>query len=101
MENPSLRVDERDGHCEVRVGDRRYVMPKQDVAVLPIDNSTAERLAEWLAERIAGELSALGAANLSRITVGVEEAPGQTGWYSTALPLPAEGEKGEPARRRG
>jgi 6-pyruvoyltetrahydropterin/6-carboxytetrahydropterin synthase len=90
MRNRALRVEERHGEYEVGFGDRRYVMPKQDVAALLIDNSTAERLAEWLARRIAGELSALGAANLSRITVGVEEAPGQAGWYSASMPLPAE-----------
>ena len=36
--------------------------------------------------RIAPELASRGAANLTEITVGVEEAPGQSGWYTMLLP---------------
>jgi 6-pyruvoyltetrahydropterin/6-carboxytetrahydropterin synthase len=61
------------------------VMPKGDVVALPIDNSTAERLAEWFAGKIADELHALGATNVQRVTVGVEEAPGQAGWFTQEL----------------
>ncbi|TMB94131.1 MAG: 6-pyruvoyl tetrahydropterin synthase family protein [Chloroflexi bacterium] len=75
-----LRVSLVADEYEITFGSRRYVMPKGDVAALPIDNSTAERLAEWLAARIAAALSAAGAANLSSVRVGVEEAPGQAGW---------------------
>ena len=80
-----LQIEERGEEYEVRFGERRYVLPRIDVAPLPIDNSTAERLAEWIAGRIAAELSARGASGVARVTVGVEEAPGQAGWYTTAL----------------
>jgi 6-pyruvoyltetrahydropterin/6-carboxytetrahydropterin synthase len=63
-------------------------LPKADVVALPIDNSTAERLAEWFAGRLGEELGAslsgrqaAGATNVTAITVGVEEAPGQAAWY--------------------
>ncbi|MDO8615797.1 MAG: 6-carboxytetrahydropterin synthase [Dehalococcoidia bacterium] len=88
LDSPSLAIARRDGAYEVAFGERRYVIPESDVAPLPIDNSTAERLAEWLAGRIARELAARGASNLTRITVGVEEAPGQAGWYTLAPPWP-------------
>ena len=78
-----LSIDERNAEYEISFGDRRYVMPKSDVAPLPIDNSTAERLAEWLNGRVRAAFAARGASNLQRITVGVEEAPGQTGWFSS------------------
>jgi 6-pyruvoyl tetrahydropterin synthase/QueD family protein len=84
-ENPSLSVVRSQGHCEISFGDRRYVIPEAEVRALPIDNSTAERLAEWLAGRLAGELLARGAENVSLLTLTVEEAPGQSG--SFALPL--------------
>lgn len=85
LDNPALQIAEADAEYEVRFPDRRYVIPKADVAALPIDNSTAERLAQWLANRLAQELQGRGASNLHRITVGVEEAPGQAGWHT--LPL--------------
>jgi 6-pyruvoyltetrahydropterin/6-carboxytetrahydropterin synthase len=60
-------------------------MPAADVAALPIDNSTAERLAEWFAGRIAADLAARGAMNVTSIRVGVEEAPGQAGWCALQI----------------
>src|SRR3972149_3869063 len=46
--NRHLEVERGEGHYRVAFGDRRYVIPEGDVRALPIDNSTAERLAEWL-----------------------------------------------------
>ena len=77
-DNASLSIGDLGDAWQVAFGDRRYVMPKTDVCVLPIDNSTAERLAEWFCARLAAALSSR--PNLTSITVGVEEAPGQAGW---------------------
>jgi 6-pyruvoyl tetrahydropterin synthase/QueD family protein len=84
-ENQHMDVKRAEGHYHVAFGDRRYVIPEADVRPLPIDNSTAERLAEWLAGRLAGQLRSRGAANLSSLTVTVEEAPGQSASFT--LPL--------------
>lgn len=80
--NTSLNVTVSGSECEITFGDRRYVMPDSDVVQLEIDNSTAERLAEWFAGRIRSGLRELGADNIVSLTVGVEEAPGQTGWFT-------------------
>jgi 6-pyruvoyltetrahydropterin/6-carboxytetrahydropterin synthase len=85
LANTALTVAADDTEYEIAFGERRYVMPKGDVAALPIDNSTAERLAEWLVSRVAAALESLGASNLTRIAVGVEESPGQAGWYELML----------------
>ena len=61
--------------------ERGWALPKDEVVALPIDNSTAERLAEWFAGRLGEELRAAGATLVTAITVGVEEAPGQAAWY--------------------
>jgi 6-pyruvoyltetrahydropterin/6-carboxytetrahydropterin synthase len=84
-ESPALRISEVDGEYEIAFGKARYVLPAADVAALPIDNTTAERLAEWISARIAGELAKRGAANVERISVGVEEAPGQAGWFTKEM----------------
>jgi len=81
LRNTSLQIEQRESEYEVRFGDRRYVIPMSDVAALPIDNSTAERLAEWFGVRLAEALHARGASNVRQIRVGVEEAPGQAGWF--------------------
>jgi 6-pyruvoyltetrahydropterin/6-carboxytetrahydropterin synthase len=80
-----LEIDDTDGVVTIVHRDRRYVMPKRDVAALDVDNTTAERLAEWFASRLATALAAAGAGNLTSITVGVEEMPGQAGWFTLDL----------------
>jgi 6-pyruvoyltetrahydropterin/6-carboxytetrahydropterin synthase len=82
-ENPALSIADLGDGWQVVFGQRRYVIPKSDVCELPIDNSTAERLAEWFCHRLAAALSSH--PHLTSISVGVEEAPGQTGWCT--LPL--------------
>jgi len=80
LHNPLLELREEDEAWVIAFRGRRYVLPKGDVCPLPIDNATAERLAEWLAERLREALRGRGATNITAITVGVEEAPGQAGW---------------------
>jgi 6-pyruvoyltetrahydropterin/6-carboxytetrahydropterin synthase len=84
-ESRELLMDRRDGAYEVRFANRRYVMPEGDVVALPIDNTTAERLAEWFAGRFAAELAAGGFRNVESLTVGIEEAPGQAWWFTTKI----------------
>jgi 6-pyruvoyltetrahydropterin/6-carboxytetrahydropterin synthase len=84
-ESRVLEIDEGETNWKVRFGDRGWVFPKSDVLPLPIDNTTAERLAEWFAGRIAEALASRGASNVTRITVGVEEMPGQAGWATVAV----------------
>ena len=81
----ALEIAASDAEFEVKFGERRYVIPRPDVAELPIDNSTAERLAEYIASRIASSLRERGASNVTSIAVGVEESPGQSGWFRRPL----------------
>lgn len=80
--NKHLDVSRNDDAYDIRFGGRRYVFPASDVAELDIDNTTAERLAEWLASRLAAKLADSGAKNVMSISVGVEEMPGQAGWFT-------------------
>lgn len=84
-DSPVLSVADRDETWEVRFQDRCYVFPKAEVASLPIDNSTAERLAEWVAGRLAAALRERDERRLRQLRVGVEEMPGQSGWYTVDL----------------
>ena len=79
-----LDVKEGDGEWEIRFGARRYVLPAQDVLPLPVDNITAERLAEYICGQLIialREHDVDGLENLTSVTVGVEESPGQTAFY--------------------
>lgn len=84
-ESRVLQISEAGESWEVRFEDRSYVFPRTDVAALPIDNSTAERLAEWVAGRLIVAFGALPGAQFTRLSVGIEEMSGQTGWYTVDL----------------
>lgn len=84
-ESAVLEIDEGISNWKVRFGDRGFVFPKGDVLALPIDNTTAERLAEYFVTRLRAGLASTGASNITEIAVGVEEAPGQAGWASETL----------------
>ncbi|MBI4759049.1 MAG: 6-carboxytetrahydropterin synthase [Chloroflexi bacterium] len=85
LRNEQLSMQESEGHWEIRFGERRYVFPARDVLPLPVDNVTAERLAEYIWGEVAKELRDRGVDHLISMNVGVEEAPGQTAWYSQEL----------------
>jgi 6-pyruvoyltetrahydropterin/6-carboxytetrahydropterin synthase len=80
-DSKALKIDEDEARWRVRFGERGWVLPKSDVVALPIDNATAERLAEWFAGRLKDALRAEGVTNVTAVSVGIEEAPGQAGWY--------------------
>ena len=86
LRNPHLQLIESADAWEIHFQTKRYVFPRADVVELPIDNSTAERLAEY----ICGELHRMLAAeydisNLDTLLVGVEEAPTQMAYYRRSL----------------
>ncbi|MPZ24134.1 MAG: hypothetical protein GEU28_11470 [Dehalococcoidia bacterium] len=77
--SPIISIAETAGEYVVGFDDRRYVFPVSNVAALDIDNTTAERLAEWMSCQVWRELRASGADNIAELLVVVEEAPGQSG----------------------
>jgi 6-pyruvoyltetrahydropterin/6-carboxytetrahydropterin synthase len=81
-----LRIEQTATGWTLRHGAREYAFPAADVMALPVENTTAELIAQWLWEQIAAALAAEGVVNLARLAVEVEEMPGQAGGYSAALP---------------
>ena len=76
-----------DGTWIVRFGAREYRFPASDVVALPIENTTAELIAEWITDRVEDALRAGGHANITRIAVDLEEMPGQAGGYVREVDL--------------
>ncbi len=77
-ESAVLEIDQTTTAWKVRtpsgVG---YVLPAQDVVALPVDNTTAERLAEWFCAQVWEALDDRKAANVAAVTIEVWEGPGQ------------------------
>jgi 6-pyruvoyltetrahydropterin/6-carboxytetrahydropterin synthase len=54
--NPVVQLEERLGSIRVRYKDREWVFPRDDCVLLPIENTTAELLARYIAERLRDDL---------------------------------------------
>jgi 6-pyruvoyltetrahydropterin/6-carboxytetrahydropterin synthase len=82
-EHPVLTAEVLGEHYDIRYRERRYLIPAEEVIVLPIGNSSAENLAAWfgrtLRERMRAEWPAL---RLRQLSVGVEETEGQRGVWT-------------------
>jgi 6-pyruvoyl tetrahydropterin synthase/QueD family protein len=85
LHNPHLNLQELPDGWEVQFQQKRYIFPREDVAELPIDNSTAERLAEYVCEELYKSLAEYDTSRLHTICVGVEEAPTQMAYYQRAF----------------
>ncbi len=88
LQHPLLSVKDDGKNVEVVwKGEDRFVMPRRDVVLLPIRNTSTERLAEWVAHEVRKQLAdTVPVAALSRLEVEVEESGGQCGVYSLELP---------------
>lgn len=84
-ESALLEIAEDDGGWHIGFGSRRYRFPASDVVALPLANTTAELLAEWLCERVAEGLIEGGHRLIQRLAIDVEEMPGQSGGYARDL----------------
>ena len=82
-EHPEVLLEERDdGVIELRYRERYYAAPRDDVVVLPINNTSAENFASWLGRELVRRLSERFAdVAVQNLRLAVEETSGQRGVY--------------------
>lgn len=66
-------------------GVRRFQFPTAHVAVVPVSDTTAELLAEYLALAVRDGLALEGMAGVRSVLIDVEESPGQSGRFRLDL----------------
>ncbi len=85
-QNPKLAFREEGNRLAVDYfGVPTYVFPRSDCALLDIQNSTAEMLAQYLGTRVRDELTRSGYTHLTQLEVEVEENYGQSATFRQAL----------------
>jgi 6-pyruvoyltetrahydropterin/6-carboxytetrahydropterin synthase len=90
LKNPKLAFREAGHQMQVDYfGQHTYTFPMIDCALMPIENSTAEMLAQFFAHRLREELNSEGIRNLTEIEMEVEESFGQSATYRLAITHPA------------
>ena len=85
-DNPKLAYREENDRVHVDYfGKAYFTFPKKDCAVLPIANTTAEMLAQYLAKEMKCAFLKTGIQTLRKLEVEVEENYGQAAIYSESL----------------
>src|SRR5262245_32734881 len=75
-QNPFFELVRDDGEIEFKLCGQRYVLPRGDALLLPIDNISVEALAAHIATLLQSKLTVLAAPHVRALEVTVEESPG-------------------------
>jgi len=75
--NKLISVEEGGKNVRVRFKDKEWSFPREDCILLPIENTTAELLAKWIAHRLRNSLQQQHNFVPQTIRVEVEENIGQ------------------------
>ncbi|MBL8795277.1 MAG: 6-carboxytetrahydropterin synthase [Planctomycetia bacterium] len=76
--NPVVHLEESPKSVRVRYKDREWLFPRDDCFLLPIENTTAELLARWIAQRLQADIRRLHGYEPEVLRVEVEENIGQS-----------------------
>ena len=85
--HPKIQVKLSEDDMEVTATflNRRWVFPKEDCCILPVENTTAELLAHWIGQSLISRLKLDQHHGLTRLRISVEENFGQ--WANCWLTL--------------
>lgn len=83
-QHPRIKVSASEREVEVHFEDRRWIFPREDCVLLPVANTTAERIAEWIGHRLRDSIKPVNPHPLIGLRVEVEENFGQ--WAIVEMP---------------
>ncbi|MBM4071954.1 MAG: 6-pyruvoyl tetrahydropterin synthase family protein [Planctomycetes bacterium] len=79
--NKFITVEQGARSVRVRYKDREWLFPREDCVLLPIENTTAELLARYIAGRLLVDLQEKHGFTPRILRVEVEESFGQSAWH--------------------
>jgi 6-pyruvoyltetrahydropterin/6-carboxytetrahydropterin synthase len=80
--SPVIALRERPHEIELRYKQQKIILPRQDVLLLPLINTSTELLAEYVAGQIRRRVRRnFPKSQIRYLEVGVEEARGQRGFF--------------------
>ncbi len=80
--HPKIHVEVVDGEVFARFESRRWVFPREDCILLPVENTTAELLARHIGLQLMEKLARRGCASPERVVMAVDECNGQEGVWN-------------------
>ena len=81
--NPNLVIEDRENNYNIVCVDKSvFSIPKTDVLMLPIENTSAERIAAYIARELHAAVLAEYKFEFNELEIEVEETPGQAAVYT-------------------
>lgn len=85
-EHDGLRIERGESVIDATYCQKQYRFPAEDVRLLPIRNTSAELLAQYICGELKAEIrSRFGESGVTTIRVGVQESFGQEASYEEAF----------------
>ncbi len=85
-ENTWLTLREDADSLEIIHGQERFLIPRRDLVLLPIPNSSVEHMARYLCDRLTERLfEELPSSSITSVLVELEESRGQSAIYRRTL----------------
>ncbi|HEX2022696.1 MAG TPA: 6-pyruvoyl tetrahydropterin synthase family protein [Candidatus Thermoplasmatota archaeon] len=81
--SPHFEVVRRHGQVAFTVGMKHYVIPEEDAELLPVEATTAEALAEYVADQVLSLVDF--PPTVKRLDVGIDETYGKGAWTTRPL----------------
>lgn len=81
--HPQIIIEDREKNYSIITPDESvFSIPKTDVLLMPIENTSAERIAAYLAYEIRSEVLAQYQFEFNELEIEVEETPGQSAVFT-------------------
>ena len=88
--SPDIDVEQDEGSVRMSCRGKRWVCPREDCRLLPIESTTAELLARWISARLREEMgkdaekSSKPVVVPTLVRIEVEESPGESAIHEIA-----------------
>ena len=77
--HPLIKVREEGNEVITTFREKRWIFPREDCMLLPISNTTAEKLAWWIGQEVRSALKSKVNPGIQELEVAVDENHGQWG----------------------
>ncbi len=84
-QHQQIRLQAEEREVTATFEGRRWVFPREDCVLLPVENTTAEEIAAWIGGRLRDVVKPASGSKIETIQVEVEENFGQ--WAICKLPV--------------
>jgi len=81
-----IKVSEENDEIQATFEKRRWVFPKEDCILLPVENTTAELIAHWIGQQLLTVIGSQASNQIEVVQIEVEENFGQ--WAICQLAVP-------------